>query len=180
MAETHSAHTEVPADGHKAPFPPFQKETFPSQLLWLAISFVALYVLMAKVALPRIGAIFAARQGRIADDMGQAQRLKNEAETTLGAYEKALAEARTRAQTIASETRSRLNAEADAQRHGLEAELNAKLAEAERAIAASKAAAMGNVRSIAVEAAAAIVERLVGLTPAAPAVEQAVEQALKR
>src|SRR5580704_12193479 len=180
MAESDNTHTEAPADGHKAPFPPFQKETFPSQLLWLVISFVALYVLMAKVALPRIGAIFAARQGRIADDIGQAQRLKDEAETTLGTYEKALAEARVRAQTIASETRSRLSAEADAKRHDLEAKLNAKLAEAERAIAASKAAAMGNVRSIAVEAAAAIVERLVGLTPAAPAVEQAVEQALKR
>jgi F-type H+-transporting ATPase subunit b len=180
MAENHSTHTEAPSDGHKAPFPPFQKETFPSQLLWLAICFVALYVLMAKVALPRIGSILAARQGRIADDIGQAQHLKDEAQTTLDAYEKALAEARARAQTIASETRTRLNAEADAQRHDLEAKLNAKLAEAERAIATSKTAAMGNVRSIAVEAAAAIVERLIGSTPAAAAVERAVERALKR
>jgi F-type H+-transporting ATPase subunit b len=178
--ETHGAHTEVPSAGHKAPFPPFMKETFPSQLIWLAITFVALYVVMARVALPRIGAILAARQGRIADDMGEAQRLKTEADTTLAAYEQSLADARSRAQTIAAETRSRLNHEAEAQRHALEADLNAKLAEAEKTIAVARTAAMGNVRGIAIEAAAAIVERLIGTTPAAPSVEAAVEAALKQ
>jgi len=180
MAETHEAHTEVPATGHKAPFPPFVKETFPSQLLWLAIAFVALYALMAKVALPRIGSIFAARQGRIADDLAQAQRLKDEAQTTLEIYEQALAAARSRAQTIASETRSRLNAEAEERRKGLAATLDVKLADAERAIEAAKSAAMANVRDIAVEAAAAIVERLIGSAPPGQAVAAAVEAALKR
>ena len=70
-----SAHTEAPG-GHKAAFPPFEKETFASQLVWLAITFVLLYVLMARVALPRIGGIFAARAKRIADDLAQAQRLR--------------------------------------------------------------------------------------------------------
>jgi F-type H+-transporting ATPase subunit b len=180
MAETHGAHTEVPSADHKAPFPPFLKETFPSQLLWLAITFVTLYVVMAKVALPRIGAIFAARQGHIADDMGEAQRLKNEADATLAAYEKALADARGRAQTIAAETRSRLNHEAEAQRHTLEAELNVKLAQAEKAIASAKTAAMVNVRGIAAEAAAAIVERLIGTSPAASTVDAAVDATLKQ
>src|SRR5215510_5979195 len=96
-----NAHTEAPGGGHKTSFPPFQKDTFPSQLLWLAISFVALYVLMAKVALPRIGSIMAARQGHIDADLGQAQRLKEQSEATLAAYEKALAEARGRAQQLA-------------------------------------------------------------------------------
>ena len=177
MAET-NAHTEVPAGG-KVMFPPFQKDTFPSQLFWLAITFIALYVVMAKIALPQIGAIFQARRDRISGDLAEAQTLKNEAETALAAYEKALTEARSRAQSIADEASRRLNAEAEERRKALESQLNAKLAEAERTIAATKSAAMANVHAIAAEAAAAIVERLIGAVPADSAIKAAVEDALE-
>ncbi len=177
MAET-NAHTEVPAGG-KVMFPPFQKDTFPSQLFWLAITFIALYVVMARIALPRIGAIFQARRDRISGDLAEAQTLKNEAETALAAYEKALTEARSRAQSIADEASRRLNAEAEERRKALESQLNAKLAEAERTIAATKSAAMANVHAIAAEAAAAIVERLIGAVPADSAIKAAVEDALE-
>jgi F-type H+-transporting ATPase subunit b len=177
MAET-NAHTEVPAGG-KVIFPPFQKDTFPSQLFWLAITFIALYVVMARIALPQIGAIFQARRDRISGDLAEAQEFKNQSEAALAAYEKALAEARGRAQSIADEASHRLNAEAEERRKTLESELNAKLAAAERTIAATKSAAMANVHAIAVEAAAAIVERLIGTVPAGSAVEAAVKDALK-
>ena len=180
MAETKSGHTEVPSGARKDPFPPFQKETFASQLVWLAITFVALYLLMAKVALPRIGSIFEQRRDRIAEDLAEAQRLKERSEAALATYEKSLAEARNRAQTIASETRDRLNAQGEESRKALEGKLNEKLAEAETAIAATKTAAMTNVRGIAVEAAAAIVERLIGSVPAKRSVEAAVADTLKR
>ena len=178
MAEP-AAHTEVPGD-HKAAFPPFQRETFASQLVWFAITFVVLYALVAKLALPRVGGIFAARRERIESDMAHAQRLRGEADAALAAYDKALADAHGRGQSIASETHTRLTAEGETRRKGLEAELNAKLAEAEKAIAATKQAAMANVRGIAAEAAAAIVERLLGAAPSQPAVAAAVDDVLKR
>jgi F-type H+-transporting ATPase subunit b len=181
MAEQKTtAHTEAPGGPHKGAFPPFQKETFASQLLWLAVTFVLLYVLMSKVALPRIGGILAARTARIEGDLADAQRLKAESEAALAAYEKSLADARNRAQTIAGETRDKLHAQAEVRRKALEGELNAKLADADKQIAGTKAAAMANVRGIAVDAAAAIVERLIGTAPAGPAVEAAVDTALKR
>jgi F-type H+-transporting ATPase subunit b len=178
MAEP-AAHTEVPG-GHKAPFPPFQGETFASQLVWLAITFVLLYALVAKVVLPRVGGIFAARQERKEADIAQARGLREEADAALAAYEKALADAHTRGQSIASETHTRLTAEGEARRKALEADLNAKLAEAEKQIAATKQSAMANVRTIAADAAAAIVERLIGTAPPEPAVAAAVDDALKR
>jgi F-type H+-transporting ATPase subunit b len=178
MATT-TAHTEVPG-GQKAPFPPFQTETFASQLLWLALTFAALYLLMARVALPRIAAIMEARQRRIEDDLNHAQRLREEADAALAAYEKALAEARGRAQAIAAQTREKLNAEAEHKRKALERELSSRLAEAEKAIAGTKQAAMANVHGIAVEAASAIIERLLGSPPAPTAVEKAVSDVLKR
>jgi F-type H+-transporting ATPase subunit b len=179
MAET-TAHTEVPSEGHKGAFPPFQRETFASQLVWLAITFVVLYALVAKLALPRVGGIFAARRGRIEDDLTQARQRREEADVTLAAYEKALADAHGRGQAIARETHERLTAQAEERRKALEAELNGKLAEAEKAITASKQAAMANVRGIAAEVAAAIVERLIGAKPAEPALAAALDAALKR
>jgi F-type H+-transporting ATPase subunit b len=174
-----NAHTEQHS-GPKGPFPPFQKDTFASQLVWLAITFVVLYLLISRIAVPRIGGIIDDRAKRIEGDFAEAQRLKNESEAALAAYEKALADARGRAQAIANETRDKLNAEAEARRKAIESELNAKLAEAEKTIAVTKAAAMTNVRGIALDTASAIVERLIGTAPPAPAVVAAVDDALKR
>ena len=166
--------------GKKAPFPPFDKTTFASQLVWLAITFVILYLLISRVAIPRIGGILAARTQRIEGDFAAAQRMKEKSEAALAAYEKSLTEARNRAHAIGTEIRDKLHAEGEERRKAIEAKLNAQLAEAEQTIATTKTAAMANVRSIAVDAAAAIVERLIGTVPPAPAVAAAVDEALKR
>lgn len=173
-----NAHTEQPAATKV--FPPFQRDTFASQLVWLAICFVLLYLLMSKVAIPRIGGILQSRKQSVADDLAAANQLKAQSDQALKAYEASLAAARGRAQALANETRERLNAEAEQARRKLEAELQDKLAAAERSIASTKTAAMANVRSIAVESASAIVERLTGRAPAPAAVEAAVAGALKQ
>jgi F-type H+-transporting ATPase subunit b len=178
MAESTSAHTEVPSGGH-GQFPPFRRDTFASQLFWFAITFIALYVIVAKLGLPRVGGILEARHGRIAADLAAANRLKEAADAAMAAYEKALAEARARSQLIANETRNRLNAETEKTRKALEQRLNAKQAEAEQAIAATKIKALENVRGIALEAAAAIVARLTGVSPPETAVADAVDNVLK-
>jgi F-type H+-transporting ATPase subunit b len=173
-----TAHTE--ADGHgKAGFPPFQKETFASQLVSFAIAFALLYFIVSRFALPRVGGIIAAREGTIEKDLAEAQKLKDESDQALKAYETELAEARARAQAIGAETRDKLNAQADSERKALEASLAAKLTDAEKTIAATRATAMGNVRSIAADAAGAIVTRLTGVTPDAKAVDSAVDASLK-
>jgi F-type H+-transporting ATPase subunit b len=177
MATT-TAHTEQPA-GHKVPFPPFNAETFASQLFWLALCFVFLLVMMWKVALPRIGGIIDTRLKRIADDLAEAGSLKGQSDAAIAAYEKALADARARAQAIANETRDKQAAAAEVRRKSLEDALNVKLAEAEKTIAATKTAAMSNVRGIAADAAKAIVERLIGKAPSDAAVDAAVADVLK-
>jgi len=179
MAETTTAHTEAPG-GHKGSFPPFQSETFAAQLLWLVLTFVVLYVVMAKLALPRVGSILEARRKRIADDFAEAQRLKDRSDAAMTAYEKALADARTRAQAIAAETRQQQVAESEEFRKLIEGKLDLKLAEAERMINATKTQAMANVHGIAVEAAGAIVERLIGARASEQELAAAVADALKR
>jgi F-type H+-transporting ATPase subunit b len=179
MAEPkHNTGTQAPGE-HKGAFPPFQSQTFASQLVWLAVAFVLLYVLMWKLALPRVAKIIENRQKRIDDDIADAGKLKAQSDEAVAAYEKALADARARAQTIANETRDKQAAVAETRRKTLEGELNARLAEAEKAIAATKTAAMANVRSIAEDATRAIVERLIGEAPSDKAVADAVAGVLK-
>jgi F-type H+-transporting ATPase subunit b len=146
-------------------FPPFQSEHYPSQLVWLTISFVLLYVLMSKIALPRIAGIFAERSKLIGGDLAAAEKLKEQSDAARTAYEKALADARARAQGIASSTREQQARAAEAANKRLEAQLNERLNAAEQSIAASRTAAMGHVRAIASDTASAIVERLIGKTP---------------
>ena len=153
-----TAHTEADGGEHDGGFPPFDSSNFPSQLVWLAIAFVALYLIVSRIALPRVGSVIDARQSAIEGD---------------------LAEARSRAQTIGVENREKLNAAAEAERKGLEERLAAKLADAEKTIAATRTAAMSNVRGIAADAASAIVQRLTGQAPEGKTVEAAVNASLK-
>jgi F-type H+-transporting ATPase subunit b len=177
----HTTNTEhVPQGDHGGGFPPFNSQTFASQLVWLVIFFVLLYVLMARWALPQVGRVIENRQRRIADDIGEAGRLKQESDAALAAYEKALADARSRAQAIANETREKQAAQAEAARKQTEDELIRRLADAEKTIAATKQTAMRNVRAVAEDAAAAIVERLIGVAPGKEEVASAVGDVLKR
>jgi F-type H+-transporting ATPase subunit b len=169
--------TEVPHGAEGGAFPPFQTETFPSQILWLAITFGLFYLFLKRVALPRLAGILEVRRDRIAQDLDQAARLKQEADEAIAAYEQGLAEARKKAGQIGQKARDAAKAEADAERKRIEAELEKKLADAEDRIAGIKAAAMTDVGAIAEETTAAIVETLVGGNIATSDVAAAVRAA---
>jgi F-type H+-transporting ATPase subunit b len=183
MAESHggagAAHTEADGGEHDGGFPPFDSSTFASQLVSLVIAFVALYIIVSRIALPRVGGVIDARQSAIEGDLAEAQSLKDESEAALKAYERELAAARSKAQAIAAETRETMNAAADAERKSLDAKLAARLAAAEKSIAATRSSAMSNVRGVAADAASAIVQRLAGLAPDSKSVEAAVNASLK-
>lgn len=160
-----TVHTETGAahgGEHETAFPPFDPSTYPSQLLWLVITFGLLYLLLKRAVLPRIGSILEVRRERIAQDLDQAARMKEEADAAVAAYEQELADARKRANAIGQEARDKAKAEADAERQKVEQGLDARMREAESRIASIKESAMRDVDGIAEETAAAIVQELVG------------------
>lgn len=173
-AEEHAAEGEhaAPVDGatdthaateaHSEVFPPFDPASFGGQLLWLAVTFAALYLLMSRVALPRIGSILETRRTRIEGDLKEAERLRQETEKAAAAYEAALAEARKNAHGIAEETRAGIKADIDGRRADVEAGLAKRVADAEARIQADKDAALANVGSIAAETAQALVAKISG------------------
>ncbi len=174
------AGTEAQPPGEHKAFPPFDSTWFPSQLLWLTITFVIFYYLMAKVIVPRIGGILEDRRDRIASDLDTAERLKQELEAAEAAYDKALAEARAKAFTIAETAREAAKAASDAQRAEAEAALNTQLASAEARIGEIKAKALSDVGAIAAEATEAIVGALTGATVGRDEADKAVAEALAK
>ena len=178
-----SAHGEViegTETGHgEGSFPPFEPASYPSQILWLAIIFGLFYLFLKRVALPRLGGILEVRRDRIAQDLDQAARLKQEADEAIAAYEQGLADARKKANLIGQKARDAAKADADAERRKVEAGLEKKLAEAEARIGEIKASAMQDVGAIAEETTAAIVQALIGGSVGKAEVASAVRSSSK-
>ncbi len=149
------------------------------QLIWLVVTFGILYMLMLKVALPRIGSVLDMRRAHIAHDIETAETLRRETEEAIAAYEQAIAEAKQKAQNIAQEGHAKLNEEIAAERAKLDRQLAAKSKEAEARIDEAKASALKEVNKVAADVAADIVQRLIGVAPSGPELAKAVETARK-
>jgi len=162
------------AEAAKGGLPQLHAPDFAPQLIWLVLTFGALYVLMSRVALPGIAEVLDERQNRIQRDLGEAERLKSETERALAAYEQALAEARAKAQTIARDTRDKLASEVDDERRRVETIIAAKLVEAERRVGETKSAALARVNDVAAETVGAIVNKVSGLEVTADEVRSAL------
>jgi len=147
---------------------------FLPQLIWLTVSFIALYLIMARVALPRIATVIEERRDRIASDLDQAEQLKQQTEQAIAAYEQALAEARAKALSLAQETRETLAAEVAHEKAQAEKLIGEKTAEAEKRIALAKSDALTYVNEVAGEVAQEIVTQLIGAKATKAEVNQAI------
>jgi F-type H+-transporting ATPase subunit b len=170
--------TTVPAEGvgPKKVFPPLDPTTLVPQLVWLALTFGLLYLLLKRFALPRVGEVIEERRERIERDLAKAEALKAETEQALTAYEGALSEARSRANAIAKDVQAQLAAEIDAERAKLDAEIAKQVADAEARIAQDRARALAGIGDIAGETAGAIVAKLIGTEASPDEVKRALLQ----
>ena len=174
-AET--AHEAVKAVEKKGGLPQLNTHDFAPQLFWLGLTFVALYFIMSRIALPRVGEVIEERRDRIQRDLDAAERLKGDTEKALASYEKALADARTNASGIAKETRERLAGEVDKEKTKVDSQIAAKLAEAETRITATKSKALTSVSEIAADTAGAVLSKLIGQDVSADEIKRALSPA---
>jgi F-type H+-transporting ATPase subunit b len=149
---------------HEGGFPPFQQENFAPQLVWLIGIFAILYLLMSRLALPRVGAILEHRESKIASDLEASREMQAKAQAAARANEESIRLRREEAQAIGRDAQQKIAAEAAAQRTRAEAEAAEKIRAAEARISAAKSQALGNVEQIAVDAAASIIEKLSGVS----------------
>lgn len=159
--------------------PQFDSSTFASQVFWLAITFVALYLVMRRVVVPRIAEVLDARRRRIETNLEKAEALKKDAAIALAAYEKAVGAAREQARGLIAEAGARIAETAARQEAELAKKLAAQVAESEAGIARALNAAMAGVREAAAEAAADAAFRLIGERLERAEAEKAVDAAMK-
>ena len=145
--------------------PQLDFSTYVPQLFWLAITFFLLFLLMKRIALPRVKAVLDARRDRLDQDLARAAELKSQAEAVIVTYEKALAEARAQAQATIRETAERLDAAAAERQRELARALAERVTAAERDIAAAKERALAEVSGTAVDVARSLTAKLIGLAP---------------
>ncbi len=159
--------------------PQLDVTTWPSQLFWLAVTFLALYFIISRMVIPRTGGAIEKRKSTIDGDLAAAQKLKGETDAAIASYEAALADARAKAQAIATDNRNKLTAEIDAERAKLDAALGAKIADAEKTITAAKNKALTDVKGVAADLAISIVSELIGARVTKAAAAAAVAKAAK-
>lgn len=172
------AGTCVDAHGGAIGMPQLCFDWFPNQMFWLVVTLVVIFLVLSRVALPRIAAILAERQGTITNDLAAAEDLKARAVEAEEAYNKALADARTEAQAIVTKARAEIQADLDVAIETADAEIAAKSAESEKAISEIRAGALESVKIVATDTAAEIVAALGGKADA-DAVQAAVASRVK-
>ncbi|MCB1365407.1 MAG: F0F1 ATP synthase subunit B' [Rhodobacteraceae bacterium] len=168
----------IDAHGGAIGMPQLCFDWFPNQIFWLVVTLVVIFLILSRVALPRIAGILAERQGTITADIAAAEDLKAKAVEAEEAYNRALAEARTEAQRIAGEARAEIQAELDKAIARADAEIAAKSAESEKAIAEIRASALDSIEAVATDTADAIVTALGGKSDA-KAISGAVSDRMK-
>ena len=175
MAEPRETTEGTGAPGGQAGVLPQMKvDTFPGQIFWLVVTFGLLFLVLWRKTLPMIEGAIGQRRGRIEGDLGTAEIFRKEAEGALAAYETALAQARARAHQLADENRKITVAEIDRLKAAADAEAQNAFGIAEKRIAAERGKALTGVKAAAAEAAAAIVERLIGVPVSAEDASKAV------
>jgi len=164
---------------HAEGMPQLDFSTFPNQIFWLCVALVVTYLILSRVALPRIASVLAERQGTITNDIAAAEELKQAASDAEAAYDKALADARAEANRIADETKAEMQKEVDAAMAEADVEIGKRTEQSEARINEIRAGAAAAVQEVARDTAKAVVAAL-GIEVSDSAIEDAVDRRAKR
>ena len=164
---------------HAGGMPQLNFDSYGSQIFWLVVSLVVLFFILKTVALPRIAGGLEERSDAIEDDLDRAAEFRKKAQEAEAAYDKALADARAKAQEIAQKTRDEIQAQVDEAIAKADAEIAAKTAEGEKHIDEIRASALEAVEQVASETAGAVVEAVVPGMADEAAAKAAVAAAMK-
>lgn len=176
-----ATHDGAAAAGHAAEsagMPQLDFSTFGNQIFWLLVSLVAIYWILSRIAIPRISAVLADRQGTITGDLMAAEEFKLKAKEAEAAYDKALADARGEAQKIVAANRAEIQKDLDAAIARADAEIAARAAESEKRIGEIREGAVSAAGEVARDVTAELVAALGGKSDA-KSVADAVAARLK-
>lgn len=161
--ETVDPHAATAAAGHggeAAGFPPFDATLFASQLVWFALTFIALFIILSRYILPKIGQTLHTRATTISHDLDQAAQKSSEAEDARASMEKAKAKARADARTMIEAARADVQAKLAAEQEAAEKRLTDRITAAETRIDAARTKALSEVPGEAAKLARDIADKI--------------------
>ncbi|MFO1242546.1 MAG: hypothetical protein U1E36_05015 [Rickettsiales bacterium] len=153
------------AEGHATGMPQLDPSSFASQLFWLTVTFITLYLIISRSALPRIHDVLEKRRQRIQFDLSQAEEMTEQAEAARIAFEKQQTESRARSAEMIAAAQKDAEKQLAEEQAKLDAELNKKLGEAAKTLSAKRAELRSAMLPVAEELTQAIVEKIAGVKP---------------
>lgn len=165
--DPHTADAAHGAEGAGA-FPPFDATLFSSQLIWFAVTFFALYLVVSRFVIPRVGSVMERRAGTVAGDLDQAAQKSAAAEEARANMERAIAKARADGRAMVEAARADIAAKLGAEQVAAETRLAARIAEAEGKVDAARQKALAEVPALAETLAREIADKLAPAATTAP------------
>ncbi len=164
---------------HYVGMPQLNFDWFPNQIFWLVVTLIVIYLVLTKVALPRIESVLSERAHAISNDLEQADALKQKAIEAEEAYNKALADARAEAGRIVAEAKAEIQKDLDVAIEKADAEIAVKAAESEAAITEIRKSAQKSIQEVATDTAAEVIQAVLPDTGDAKSVAAAVKSRMK-
>ena len=149
-----------------------------SQVVWGAVIFAVLYVLLSRLALPKVGEVIEERARHIAADLETAQAAKTRSDEAAKQVADATAKARAEAQAAINAALETAQHEAASRIAALNQRLEKQLRDAEAQIDAARGAAMRALRDVATDTAGTVIGRLTGAPPDQGHLDAAIGAAL--
>ena len=160
--------------------PQLDPTSFPSQIFWLVITFVFLWWLMARVALPKVGLVLEERQKKISDSLDMADDLRKEAGSELDAYDVAISTAHDEARKVINDANQEGTQASANQLAEMRISLTNQIAEVEAEIESVKEKALNDISQSAREVAISTLDNLVGIKVPAKTLNAAIDNAMTK
>tara|TARA_B100001996_G_scaffold140419_1_gene106772 strand:- start:39 stop:620 length:582 start_codon:yes stop_codon:yes gene_type:complete len=142
--------------------PQLNPEFWISQIFWLIIVFGTLYVLLAKLILPKISYNLEARKSQIADNIEEAEKKREQSDQKIKDYEKIIIDAKIEAKNIYNKAREKILRDINSKKEKLEKEIDEEIKKAEKEILDLKIKSPVNINKIAIETSADLVKQIIG------------------
>ena len=149
------------AFGSEAGMPQLNPDFWASQTFWLILIFSTLYLIIWKIFLPRITYSIENRKSRIVNDLGEAQKLKDNAEKKLKEYNEIIEKSKKEAKKIIDDSKKKLDRDIENKKQKFNDEIEKELVAAEREIKDLKKTSTSNVADIAAETSAEIIRQII-------------------
>ena len=149
------------AFGSETGMPQLNPEFWIAQIFWLILIFSSLYLIIWKIFLPRITYSIENRKSRIVNDLGEAQKLKDNAEKKLKEYNEIIEKSKKEAKKIVDDNKKKLDRDIENKKQKFNDEIEKELAATEKEIKNLKTTSTSNITDIAAETSAEIIRQII-------------------